>query len=390
VRRPYARHRSPRVPFGSHSFSYAPGTLKPSGDQQANDAEVLAFYKKWKANFVQQNCGNGWYEVYAADAGHPYVAEAQGYGMVIAALMAGADPEAQKIFNGILAYVLAHPSVNNPDLHAAEQNSSCESVNGSGSATDGDLDIAYGLLLADQQWGSAGAYNYKSLAVQRINAIKRSELHSGSKLTKLGDWSSGNYDRISRTSDWTPGHFKAYHKATGDSTWNAVLHRTQTVIGHLQAEYARNTGLLPDFVVSTTTAPQPAPGKVLESPHDGDYNWNACRDPWRIGTDAAVNGDGRSKSAVQKMNSWVKWKTGGDPAKISSGYKLDGTAYGNGNVPAFFAPFAVAAMTDGGSQAWLDALWKKMLATSPSPTEYYSTSIQLQSMLVVTHNYWTP
>ena len=33
---------------------------------------------------------------------------------------------------------------------------------------------------------------------------------------------------------------------------------------------------------------------------------------------------------------------------------------------------------------------KQMLATSPSSSDYYSTSVQLQSMLVVTHNYLTP
>ncbi|MEC4018443.1 glycosyl hydrolase family 8 [Streptomyces sp. H27-D2] len=381
---------APAVPFGSHSFSYAPGTLKPSGDQKANDAEVTGFYKKWKSNFIKQNCGNGWYEVYAADADHPYVAEAQGYGMVITATLAGADADAQKIFDGLLKYVIAHPSVNNKDLHAAEQDTSCKSVNGSDSATDGDLDIAYGLLLADKQWGSSGTHDYKALAVKRINAIKKSELHSGSKLMKLGDWSSGDYDKISRTSDWMPGHFKAFKKATGDTTWDAVLSKTQQVTADLQAKHAAGTGLLPDFVVNTTTTPKPASGEVLEDPHDGDYNWNACRDPWRLGSDAVINGDAKSRTAARALNTWAKSKAGGDPAKITSGYKLNGTAYGDSNEAAFFAPFGVSAMTDGGSQAWLDSIWQKMLATSPSPTDYYSTSVQLQSMLVVTHNYWTP
>ncbi|MFF2521114.1 glycosyl hydrolase family 8 [Streptomyces liangshanensis] len=380
----------PAVPFGSHSFAYAAGTLAPSGGQAAADRAVIDFYTKWKSNFIKQNCGNGWYEVYAADADHPYVAEAQGYGLVITALMAGADADAKKIFDGILKYVLAHPSVNNPDLHAAEQDTGCRSVNGSDSATDGDLDIAYGLLLAHKQWGSGGTYNYQSLANRRINAIKASEVHSGSKLMKLGDWSSGSYDQISRTSDWIPGHFKAFRKATGDTTWDAVLTKTQSVIGSLQSKHASATGLLPDFVVNTTTTPKPAAGEVLEDAHDGDYNWNACRDPWRLGTDAVVNNDSASRTAVRKMNSWIKTKAANDPAKIRDGYKLNGTSFGTGNEPAFFAPFAVAAMTDPASQAWLDALWQKMLATTPSSTDYYSTSVQLQTMLVVTHNYWTP
>lgn len=378
------------VPFGSHSFSYAEGTLKPSGSQKDNDAKVLAFYQKWKANFIKQNCGNGWYQVYSPDADHDYVGEAQGYGMVITATMAGADADARKIFDGILKYVLDHPSSINKDLHAAEQNASCKSVNGSDSATDGDLDIAYGLLLADRQWGSSGTYDYKALAVKRINAIKKSEVHSGTRLTKLGDWSSGDYDQVSRTSDWMPGHFKAFRKATGDGTWDAVRNKTQQVTADLQAKHAVKTGLLPDFVENTTSTPRPPAEQVLEDPHDGDYHWNACRDPWRLGTDAAQTGDAASKKAALKLSSWSRSKAGGNPSKLVNGYRLNGTAYGDGNDAAFFAPFAVAAMNDADGQAWLDALWKKMVATAPGSDDYFSASIQLQSMLVVTHNFWTP
>ena len=82
----------PNVPFGSHLFPYAPGTLKPTGSQAALDQATLTYYNAWKAAFVKHNCGNGWTEIISPDADHPYVAEAQGYGMVITALMAGADP----------------------------------------------------------------------------------------------------------------------------------------------------------------------------------------------------------------------------------------------------------------------------------------------------------
>ncbi|MET7396863.1 glycosyl hydrolase family 8, partial [Dactylosporangium sp. NPDC005572] len=180
----------PAVPFGSHRFPYAAGTLRPSGTQAAVDQAVVTYYNKWKAAFVKQNCGNGWYQIISPDADHPYVAEAQGYGMVIVATMAGADPNAKTIFDGMVKYMLAHPSVNNPDLLAAEQDASCRSVNGSDSATDGDLDVAFGLLLADKQWGSTGTYNYKQLAVRHINAIKASEVNPTTHLLLLGDWST--------------------------------------------------------------------------------------------------------------------------------------------------------------------------------------------------------
>ncbi len=366
--------------------------LKPSGSQSTLDAAVVSFYQKWKAAFIRQNCGNGWYEVYSPDADHDYVAEGQGYGMVITATMAGADPDAKKIFDGLAKFVLDHPSVNNPNLTAAEQDPACKSVNGSDSATDGDLDIAYGFLLADRQWGSAGTYNYKAIAIRMINAIKQSLVHPTSKLLLMGDWSTSGDESYthSRTSDWLIDHFRAFRAATGDSAWDGIRDKHQTVTANLQSQYAPNTGLLPDFVVNTTSTPKPAVGEVLESPNDGSYYWNACRDPWRIGSDAVTSGDSRSLAAARKLNTWAKQTFGGNPSNVGIGYKLNGTRIESGNEPAFWAPFAISAMTDSGSQAWLDAIWNKLLGTGVGTDGYYSASIQLQVMIVASGNYWVP
>ncbi|MFF3838772.1 glycosyl hydrolase family 8 [Streptomyces sp. NPDC001930] len=380
------------VPFGSHLKPYAAGMLKPSGSQATLDQKVVDYYNRWKSAFVRQNCGNGWYQIISPDADHPYVAEAQGYGMVVAATMAGADPDAKKIFDGLVKWKIDHPSAINPNLLAAEQDVDCRSVNGGDGATDGDMDVAYGLLLADKQWGSTGTYNYKDLALKHIAAIKKDELNPTTKLLKLGDWSSSGdqYYYISRTSDWMVDHFRAFRTASGDTTWDAVRTAHQTQISRLQSTYASGTGLLPDFVVDTNTTPKPAPGQVLEDPNDGAYWWNACRTPWRIADDAVTSGDATSLAAARKLNSWIKTKTGGDPNKIAIGYKLNGTQISAGSEAAFFAPFAVAAMTDSGSQAWLDALWNKMLATPIDTSSYFSASIQLQVMITASGNHWVP
>ncbi|MFD9610462.1 glycosyl hydrolase family 8 [Streptomyces sp. NPDC059083] len=382
----------PAVPFGSHLRPYAAGTLKPTGTQSALDQKVVDHYNKWKAAFVRQNCGNGWYQIISPDADHPYVAEAQGYGMVITATMAGADPDAKKIFDGLVKWTIDHPSSVNPNLLAAEQDTACKSVNGGDGATDGDMDVAYGLLLADRQWGSTGTYNYKDLALKHIAAIKKDEVNPTTKLLKLGDWSgSGDqYYYISRTSDWMVDHFRAFRAASGDTTWDSVRGAHQTQISRLQSTYASGTGLLPDFVVDTNTTPRPAPGQVLEDAHDGAYWWNACRTPWRIADDAVTSGDATSLAAARKVNGWIKSKTGGDPNKIAVGYKLNGTPISSGSEAAFFAPFAVAAMTDPGSQAWLDALWNKMVATPVDTSSYFSASIQLQVMITASGNHWVP
>ncbi|WP_244809621.1 MULTISPECIES: glycosyl hydrolase family 8 [Streptomyces] len=382
----------PTVPFGSHQFPYTAGTLKPSGAQSTIDQAVVTTYNQWKAAFVKHNCGNGWYEVISPDADHPYVAEGQGYGMVVTALMAGADTNAKTVFDGLVKFMLAHPSVNNPNLLAAEQDSSCKSVDGSDSATDGDLDVAYGLLLADRQWGSTGTYNYKNLAVQHINAIKASEVNSTTHLMLLGDWSGSgeSHHWITRSSDWLIDHFRAFRTATGDSAWDTIRTAHQNLITQQQASYAPSTGLLADFVVNTNTTPKPAAGEVLESPNDGDFGWNACRDPWRVATDAVTSGDPASLASARKLNAWIKTRTGGNPASIVTGYHLNGSTFDSGHDMAFTAPFAVAALTDPGSQAWLDALWNKLAGTPLDASLYYGGSVQLQSMIVVSGNYWIP
>jgi endo-1,4-beta-D-glucanase Y len=382
----------PAVPFGSHQFPYVSGTLRPTGSVSTVDNQVVDYYNRWKAAFVKHNCGNGWTEIISPDADHPYVAEAQGYGMVIIATMAGADTSAQANFDGMVKYMLAHPSVHNSDLLAAEQDSSCTSVDGTDSATDGDLDVAYGLLLADRQWGSAGTYDYRQLAIRHINAIKANEVNPTTHLLRLGDWSTccDSLYWTTRPSDFMIDHMRAFRSASGDSAWDTVIGAHQSLITNLQNQYAASTGLLPDFVVNTNTTPAPAPGQVLEDPNDGKYWWNSCRTPWRIGTDAITSGNAASAASARKINTWIKGKTGGNPDNIAVGYSLGGTAISSGSEPAFFAPFAVAALTDPGSQAWLDALWNKMVNTSFTSTDYYSTSIQLQVMIIASGNYWIP
>ncbi|MEV7005829.1 glycosyl hydrolase family 8 [Streptosporangium sp. NPDC051022] len=372
------------VPFGGHTIPYAAGTLRPSGEPAALDRTVVEAYERWKAAFVRNRCGS--FQVISPDADHPHVAEAQGYGMVITATMAGADPDARKIFDGLVDYVLAHPSTGNPDLLAAEQNTSCKSVNGGDSATDGDLDVAYGLLLADRQWGGSGRHDYRRLAVRHIAAIKASEVDPDTHLLTLGDWATPDdpLHRLSRSSDWMIDRFRAFEKATGDADWATIRTAHQDLIAALQKRH--DTGLLPDFVRDG----KPAKGKVLEDKHDGAYFWNALRDPWRIGDDAVTGGDPRSIAAARKLTAWIRSTTGGDPGRITAGYELDGTPIGEEGEPAFIAPFAVAALAEPSAQTWLDALWKTMASTTFGSDDYFAASVQLQAMITVSGNRWTP
>jgi hypothetical protein len=101
-----------------------------------------------------------------------------------------------------------------------------------------------------------------------------------------------------------------------------------------------------------------------------------------------MTGEARSRTAVQKMNTWIKGKVGGSAGNVADGYKLSGSTYGSSGSFAFIAPFGVAAMVDASNQTWLDAVWKTLVAGGLQG--YYEDSIKMQSMLVMSGNWWLP
>lgn len=389
----------PNLPFPQHT-SYTAGSIKPNNvTQQQLDDSVRVFYDRWKAKYVKPGCEPDQYYVWDNEAvggsndSTICVSEGQGYGMLITAFMAGYDPGAKACFDGLYNYFRAHPTSGNPDLMAWRQVSGCIiQPDDHDSATDGDLDIAYGLLLADAQWGSDGAINYLQEATSVINAVMQDEIHPILHSVRLGNWatSSDAYYNDTRSSDFIINHFRAFEEATGDTNWGNVIDECYDVIDVMQTNYSPATGLLPDFIVGLNTGAHPASANYLESVYDGHYNWNACRVPWRLGIDYLLSGDPRALTALNKINAWIRIKASNDPAAIVAGYRLNGNNIANYQSLAFTAPFAVAAMSNSINQSWLNALWSEIVATSFSSEEYYASSLKLLVMIAVSGNWWTP
>ena len=379
-------------PFPQH-VNYFTGTIKPNHLTQTQlDNTVKTFYTQWKKRFIKNTPGKEedfvWFE---NKDKKQCVSEGQGYGMIIVALMAGYDASARDIYDNLYRYVKAHPTGKSKNLMAWAQYGNGKSTDNT-SATDGDMDIAYSLLLADKQWGSKGEINYLAEAKARVNAIMQYEINHKTWTILLSDGveseSKDYFD--TRSSDFMPSHFKAFKQATHDNRWDKVVDAGYKLFAEMQDNYSPEAGLIPDFIVNLNKKPKPAPANFLESPYDGYYNYNACRDPWRLATDYLLSGDKRSKRMVDKINRWIRNTTNNDTYNLSAGYTLAGNDIKHRYFEAlsFVAPFAVSAMVDKKNQTWLNKVWDYLVAFKLKDYDYYDNSIKMMDLIIVSGNYW--
>jgi len=385
------RVSQPAMSFPQHC-PYTKGTIKPNHlPQQQLDKQVEVFYDQWKKRYVKPGCNPGQSYIWFERKGKECVSEGQGYGMIITVLMAGYDKNAQDTFNGLYQYYKAHPAKTSPYLMAWAQVKACKDLDRS-TATDGDMDIAYSLLLAAKQWGNTGSINYLHEAQGIIAAIMQHEINQKTYSILLSDaieYDSADYFDT-RSSDFMPGHFKAFEATLHNGKWKSVIDNTYRLFAAVQAQYSPDAGLVPDFIRSTNKTPRPAQRNYLESPYDGSYNYNACRVPWRIASDYLLYGDKRAKTFADKINHWIRATTNGNPDNISAGYTLAGNDIKGRYFEAlsFIAPFTVSATVDQNNQQWLNKLWDYLVAFKLKDYDYYDNSIKILDMIIVSGNYW--
>lgn len=370
-------------PFGSRRTPYVAGIKVTAATQAAQDQAIISLYNKWKGILIQ---GCGGYYVKFRD---PYatVSEGIGYGMLITAVMAGYDPNARTYFDGLFRFARRFPAYNvDPNLMDWRINSNCTSAGDGWNAMDGDLDIAMALLMADRQWGSSGTINYKAEAIKTINAMK------AKNFSPNGYSMGGPAPDLSRTSDYMIGHFRAFKRATGDSYWDLAINKSFELMNLMQNTYGSSTGLIPDFIVGLPNNPYPSPGGRIESTTEGYYAWNACRIPWRLGTDYVTSGDDRSRQVTGKILDFLNRVTGGNPYDIRMGYMLNGTPLSEPNSgytsPTFAGPALAGALVDSRFQNYGNALWN--LAVARPAAGYYDYELQLLSMIVASGNWFNP
>lgn len=360
--------------------------------------ETIDFYEYWKEKYLVRNPyndGKSQYYVFYGEqtyeqAGYAVevtVSEAHGYGMLIAASMADYDDQSKEIFDGMYRYYKAHPSDIGPNLMAWQQVDNGSAIldsAGADSASDGDMDIAYALLMADSIWGSDGEINYKQAAVDVINDIMTYEVNQTDWVIQLGDWAHWSepddvYYSATRSSDFIVQYMPVFAEAAGDDRWLTLYDNTYAIINKITEE--NGTGILPDFIVKDSSTGEfiPSPADFLESENDGNYYYNACRTPWRIAMDYLINGNPDAKKFADTLNAFIIKTTGGDPYNIMAGYTPSGTPVSDWNDLCFDAPFIISAACSE-DRKWHDDL--RDMCLNYGEDVYFGDTITMLCLIV--------
>ena len=398
--------------------TYPGGAILPdTSSREERNKAVCSFYDAWKSRYIRTAKDNQCY-VWVNDIDKEISnSEGQGYGMIIVAFMAGYDPAAQKIYDSLYHYFKEHPADSNKYLMAWEQDANFNSIKSNGAAdaaSDGDMDIAYSLLLADAQWGSNENINhasidYKKEALAMIAAIKSDEMNAQTFSVLLSNAtkkdSKHNEYFSMRLSDFMPAHFRAFYTCTKDSFWLKAIDNNYALVDLLQRKFSPKTGLVPDFVRQLDVEPKPAEPNYKETKYDGAYYNNACRVPWRVATDYILNGNAESKRIAGKINDWLVKAARLQPLNISPGYRLNGTPLATQDelkkfdTMPYLSSFTVSAMVDVQNKGWLNKLWMFMLQYDMDGLtgtgrrkgfNYYDNTIKLFDMIILSGNYWAP
>jgi hypothetical protein len=389
--------------FGSHPTRYPADTIRPTGDGAALDAAVAAFYDRWKAAYLTRGCDGAYVKAQAGTGATSRITGSQmhGLGMLALVVMAGHDPEARELFDGMFAvsrkvtsYLDGRRNRNgNDNLMGYGINANCMGLMDGDAQTDGDLAIAQALLMADKQWGSGAAKDYLGQAKQTLLAIKAYEMNPRSKTPLLGDWCSlpdepAIYQNATSPGAFALDHFRSFAAASGDPFWQETLDAVYALAGTFQMRHSPESGLLPAYILNTTSQPAPPPGAFLSEPNGGAFTPPTVLSVLRFAADYMVSGDARARLALTRTNMWIRDLTASDPQKVVNGYRLVGTSYGTTAGPEFEAVFATAAMLDPAGQPWLDALWKRV-AEGPL-TNAFADTVRLHSLIVLSGNHWIP
>lgn len=340
-----------------------------------NSQDAKNNYDTWKANFVA-DCASGRKRIKFDDPSKT-VSEGIGYGMLLSVYMAD-----KTLFDGLWLYY--KDNVNSNGVMNWKING-CSGIEGANGATDAELDVAFALIVADYQWGSAGNLNYKTDAKTLIAAVKTHEIEANTLVLKPGDQFGGS--QITNPSYFSPAYYRAFGAFTNDAAfWNSVAAKSYTIINNNLTVNNAIGGLVSDWC--TESGAYSAIASQNGYNREGKaYTYDAARTPWRIAVDYLWYGSADAKTYAKKASDFVRVNLGGS-ANIKDGYNQNGTLAGQYHNATFVGAFACAAMA-GENQTHLDASYTD-LKNLNEPNSYFNHTLKTLYSLLLTGNFYLP
>ena len=339
-----------------------------------NTDTVGSAYTNWKTKFFVGGT------IIRPENSNDTVSEGIGYGMLIGVYM-----NDQPMFDALWTYAKAH--LDGKGLMTwCIPGSGSTSCSGSGSATDGDEDMAWALLMASKQWSGG---TYATDATGLIGKILTNEVTSDGVI-EAGD-GFNNATEIN-PSYFAPSYYRAFAAATGNAAWTTAVEKTYGIL----AAASGTDGLVPNWVNQSGAG-------ITSTSSDGPYfGYDACRTPFRIGIDWCQNGEPRAKTYADKIAGFYGTQATNALSMLKDGYTTTGTAPPspsklgmNSAGMAFFGPGAVAAMDGGGHDAFLKLSYSGIVNETTGSAmnvsgvyTYFSASWGVLAMLATSGNFW--
>jgi|GEM_PF-1606089 len=373
-----------------------------------NPAEIETAWADWKTNYVTtQGAGPAPRQrVLGGVSTVSTVSEGQAYGILLASLF-----DEQALLDGLWLFASDH--LNTTGLmhwHILQHNV----VAGTGAATDSDVDMAMGMVIACRKlnngdWpASTNGLDYCQIATDLINNIWEHEVdhpgidpsaglddNPGYELLPGDMWSlKTEYpDGIVNLSYFAPAYFRVFAEFTGNSSWYSVIDRNYEIADLSKQIEGNCSTLVPNW--STYDGQyQYVPWHGVTSEY---WGYDGARFAWRVALDNEWFNDPKAEQMINEIGGFF---SSIDITNVRSEYRLSGT-YVSGIRNPFFVANAASAIWSATDPIPSDCGQATgTLRTTPQQAyentvnigtrNYYNDSWRLLAMMLMTGNFPNP
>jgi endo-1,4-beta-D-glucanase Y len=330
--------------------------------------QTQSAYNSWKSTYVV--AGNPGLRVQRPENGNDTVSEGIGYGMLAAVYMGD-----QATFDGLFTYAQKHFDVKGlMNWHITSGGATAS--DGAYSASDGDEDMIFALLMASDQWSGT---DYLTPARAMLEAMRTYSLFSDGTLQNGDNFNTADELNIDY---FSPAYYRLFAKAIPEG--GIFAFSVTSGYTHLTAQMGTD-GLVPDSsnledrLQKDTSNCSTAPNCCSCIP---SYGYDACRTPWRIAMDWCWNAEPKAQAYLMKVGAFFN---GVGANNIGDGYSLTGQQTSGNHNLAFIGPAGVGAMQ--GYQSLVDGAFNLMISPPSGNTAYFPQSLRVLSMLMMSGNF---